>query len=411
MKKKIISICITLFLFLSCPLNIFAYDSFDGEHEYVPPWLYDLALQSYWSNGCGETGYFGALIDSNTGDIPYSTFLNYGLVIFKYNTMTFTYDVEPGETVYFRFAVGKQNLRNQDSITVNLLVNGTFVLEDTYSIVNDGTFGTQSTIVIVDDYTNTSNNTVTVRYGLWNNSIDAQTFIPLLVGNSVLINSGEFASVPNDILGTIDFDTSDIVDELVIISNSLSDIDSNVSDIKTLLSDIKTLYQSYSINGQIVLNDMVDGIYNMIDEIRSIHLVNIYDAITSGFSSLLSPLNELVNLFKDSERVIIDNSSNTTNNIVINDNASITNNDLTDISNQINTYEDNYVSSMNSKINNLPSLDWGHYTYKFPDFTPTVQFISGCMTDIYNVNPNIQFLINISLLLGIAFLLIGRSVK
>lgn len=218
MKKKIISICITLFIFLSSTVGVFAVDLVADTH--VPFWLLDIRNQCYLSNN---------VVDVTFGLATYGNDVSHYLVeIERGGALYLTYEVPAGETVYFRWAIARNNMGNFGwSTFVRMSVDGSQKVNHTYNYTNLGEYGTYGSIVIVEDYTNTSNSKQLVTYVITNDSTGdvPYEYVPILVGTEALINQG------NTSFGDFDFtvDLTGVEDKLDDIIELLSSLPNEIN--------------------------------------------------------------------------------------------------------------------------------------------------------------------------------------
>lgn len=141
------------------------------------------------------------------------------------------------------------------------------------------------------------------------------------------------------------------------------------------------------------LDNSIIAVKNAVTSIGS----NIVSSITSMSSAVTSKLDDLLNYFKGDE-----NTDNT-----VNDNTS-SNNQLNDTVNQYDQIESGMIDDFNTNIGNI---DTTNNLFALGDFIATGTFVSTQMTNIYNSNQIVQYMITFGLILGIALTVIGISTK
>lgn len=478
MKKKIISICITLILFCSSFVPVFAVDLVADTQ--VPFWLLDIRNQCYLSNN---------VVDVTFGLATYGNDVSHYLVeIVKGGALYLTYEVPAGETVYFRWAIARNNMGNTGASTfVRMSVDGSQKVNHTYNYSNLGDYGTYGSIVIVEDYTNTSNSKQLVTYVIENDGVGNPTYeyVPILVGTEALINQGNTSfgdfDYTVDLTGVED-KLDDIIELLRSPTNNINfeipfdlwqlytyfingfDYSYNVDSSKipwlvrnspqsasyddsiafrgyfqeelmyfSFISRDKkgTIPKLISSNGRVldgwqvymsyrnavygtVFTYAFDVPYNT-NEYFSLYLPNesTYDTIiplylgdgsnvseaVENYIGLASPRTSILESISSKLSDLINSSSS------VIENATNTNNQLSNTVNQYDSIEQQQVHNFTENIANLPSFDFGSIS----DFSTTANFVSTQMQNIYNSSDYIKFIYTAVLTFGIALVLIGRG--
>lgn len=348
MKKKIIIIFTTLFLFFSSTVGIFATTYYDARKE-IPAWAYDVytqcKLQSSSVNICeyyNLTYVKDSTGDVSTSDLSYSPY-GHTLILYKGKTMLFQYKLPPGDTFYMNMLTTM--IANGSSSTLKREFYVDNVLK--YSLTdNSGYTLSPSTLYIDYYYTNNTSTTQNLKLYLTASSHRDLYFNLGMFGTTYMLSNIERAQLET---GGTHLDNVDL-SELIEITN--------------------------------ISNEKLDEI------IAS-------NSITNDYLSSIEITNQkIVELLEGSV------STETTNN-----NANIANDNLSNSVTEFDNIEKSQVDNMTENLNNLPTLDFNAYN----DFAPTVQFVSSTMQQIYDSNQYLRLLINACLLIGIALLLIGRG--
>lgn len=166
----------------------------------------------------------------------------------------------------------------------------------------------------------------------------------------------------------------------------LSDIFDMLSIIDTNVTSIFTLVNNQFNN----LNGLVSSFYQMVES--DLNVIN---------SSIINAQNSIVSKLDDT--------------LVIKDKTDISNNDdvTSDLSTSINDYdtvEKNLVTDFNESLDSI-DVDSASSIYNQNDFIKSAQFISTNMQNIYDSNDYISGFIDLSLLLGLIFTVIGIGVR
>ena len=332
MKKGIITIFVTLFIFFSSTLGVFAQsveqDSWSVDAQY---WLYDLMLQCTTPRNylAGDWGY--AVNDYGSGTFMYQLNAGYDLEL--------SYNVPAGESVYFRWAVPTYSLPEDGSFYVLSYASNTLISANEYShstLFNpsaSGLFGSLGSIIVTEDYKNTTDEVQTVKFFIDNIDNDFGIhLIPILCGTDIFFN--DVVSGPVNGSDTVNMDLTFIEQTLDnILSNQItnsqfSDSIGNVTayigsltsevrlngttlkSIDTVLSSIKTKIDTIDINvADIKL--FISYIRSDVKDIRSyvnfimadVDEINITTKqIASTLQEMKELLNQLVNGFDSSKK-------------------------------------------------------------------------------------------------------------
>lgn len=230
MKKKIISICITLLLLFCSVVPTFALDTvINSQCEY---WIYDLMLQTVNENTSDAT--WGYVLDNSSNP----TMGYYAMVLDIGSAAIYEYNVKPGETVYFRWGVSNF-FQASGTTTVKTVVNGTVVNTTNYT-TGSGDYNSGYSVFICDDYTNTSNITQTVTYSLRNGNDLTTTYIPVKCGLEIYFDD-KVGEVTGDTIVSIDLST--VENELSVIRNQIL---ANGADLESINSAITSIKSSIS---------------------------------------------------------------------------------------------------------------------------------------------------------------------
>lgn len=385
MKKKIISICITLFIFFSSTVGVFAAEftqSWSVDAEY---WLYDLFLQTTTTR------------NALSGDWGYGMNDAQGVFVFQLNggyDLKLTYNVPAGETVYFRWAIPSYSLPEGESVIVVSYADYEQIDIQEYrnwSVVNpdaNGDSGSSGTITIVEDYKNTSNETVTVDFYIDNIENDfGLQLIPILSGTKYFINGSS-----NEIVSG----NSSIDIELEFIGEKLTDIH---SDLDTYLGEINT---SISLNGQ-----KLDSITDWLTSINNTTVMLANDVNTIKYSvrhidTLISEINDTTKLMNITLNNIHDALVNNPNS---SDKYADSNAQLSDKVNTLDSIEKGYFGNLDSYQNMIPEFNFEGLS----DFSTTASFVAMQMQNIFNIHSSLKYVFMASLTFGLALLFIGRG--
>lgn len=166
----------------------------------------------------------------------------------------------------------------------------------------------------------------------------------------------------------------------------LSDIFDMLSIIDTNVTSIFTLVNNQFNN----LNGLVSSFYQMVES--DLNVIN--SSIINAQNSIVSKLDET---------------------LVIKDKTDISNNDdvTSDLSTSINDYdtvEKDLVTDFNESLDSI-DVDSASSIYNQNDFIKSAQFISTNMQNIYDSNDYISGFIDLTLLLGLIFTVIGIGVR
>lgn len=355
MKKKIISICITLFIFLSSTVGVFA-TYYYQEGIDAPPWFLDLYYQWQDINTVSDIGGVYNLTytvsQNSSPSVEGATRMTGGpWMWFKKDELAyFQYFLDPGESFYLD--MGTTNFINFDGLefTFNFLVDNTSIdrivlRRDTFS-----PFEVSSRMTFVN-YTYTNNTNSRQSFAVRCYSANVNSYWKLNIFSST--------------------DLLSLEEKTLLSSNSLGNISSN--------------YESQ-------LNQIIGTQTDILDNIENMLIY--YSSIESSVSDIALNTDRIVESLQGT--VSSESSSN---------NANSKNETLSSTVTEFDNIEKNQVQNMQQSLDNLPTLDFN----AFSDFAPTVQFVSSTMQQIYDSNQYLQLLINACLLIGIALLLIGRG--
>lgn len=421
MKKKIISICITLFIFFSSTVGVFAQeigqDSWSVDAQY---WLYDVMLQCTVGRNylAGDWGY--AVNDSGSGTFMYQLNGGYDLKL--------TYNVPAGETVYFRWAIPAYTLPEGYAVTVVSYANYELIDIKEYknwSIMDNsgnGSFGSLGSITIFEDYTNNSNEVQTVDFYIDNIENDFGIhLIPILCGTKAYFNDVIGGPVNSDSIVNMDLTfieqtldnilsnqitSSEFLDSIGEVNAYIGTLTSEVryngqvlKSIETVLSSIKTKIDTIDINvADIKL--LISYIRADVKDIRSyvnfimadVDEINITTKqMATTLSEIRDLLNELVNGFDSSKK----------------DNLDSSNQSLSDTVESHNAFESSMFESINLAFEGVPSIDIENDFALLSGFS----LVSSVIELFYYSHPGITLMFNIILVFGLTFVLIGRGTR
>ena len=415
MKKGIITVFVTLFIFFSSTVGVFAQEvtqnSWSVDAQY---WLYDLMLQSTVGRNmlAGDWGY----AEGNNGTGTFMFQLNAGYdVAYKYN-------VPAGETVYFRWSIPMFSAHEGQTITVKTLVNGTQIDYNQYSRTSIGSTGSMGAITMIEDYTNTTNQVQMVEFYILNNHQDfGLQLIPILCGTKYYFN--DVVSGPVNGSDTVNIDltfiqqtldnifanqvtSSEFLDEIGNVQGYLGDLNTSVQlngqyldNIDSVLTSIKPKIDSIDIT----LSDIklfisyiradVKDIRNWVNFIMTdVDEINITTKqMASTLTDIKNLLDELVNGFDSSKK----------------DNLDSSNHSLSDTISSHQSFESSMFDTINGTISSLPSINPNENM----DFAVGLFMIGDLMKGIFNTHPTLVFFFNIIFTFGLTFVLIGRGTR
>lgn len=404
MKKGIITVFVTLFIFFSSTLGVFAQEvtqnSWSVDAQY---WLYDLMLQSTVGRNilAGDWGY--AEGTSGTGTFMFQLDAGYD-VYYKYT-------VPANETVYFRWAVPMFSAHEGQTIKVDTYVNGSKISSNSYSRNSTGFIGTNGAVTFIEDYINSSSESVTVEFYILNNANDfGLQLIPIKCGTRYFFNESINDNVSSDILVDID---------LSFIESKLEDLDTNQQDIKDLLADIKDLNSDINVsigtlNSSVTLNGQkLDSINSTLTTIKNT-TNNIYTTLTNIKTVLdwcrleLADINVNTMQMAITLNQIYDYLVNGTDSEKLSamDNA---NNVFKDSVNEMVQLEDTLTSDFVLNLNSLPVLNRNDVVDS--GIGKGIDIISSTVDSFFYLHEDLSLFYSIILLLGIALTIIGRGTK
>lgn len=363
-----------------------------------------------------------------------SRYINFQITDFDDSGAEFRFDME-NQTIYkasdgwqiaaYGFILYKNNLPSSGSYAFSMDIGSSFSFDyDNFRLVcsNDVSNASTATATLEPSFIFSSGDLYVAPYNISLTNLDRMILRAYIHGEgqvyvdgSVHVCFSPVASGDYPSTGVVDTTQSEVDSQ---ISNSLSDIsssvDSVVEEVGIVAQAIQTLQgamEPHYDNVLTQLHHITEQLHAFYDQIyNNIHLKEY--ALWQDIKTAIENIDLEVNVNLDKLKTSIDNMSTAIQNklqsvqdTITNgfDNAAI-NEDAAALDQQLSEYEDaeqNVLDQVNDSLNNF-EFDSG-----FEEYQTTIQVFSQFLQDLYDSSGGFKIVINLSLMLSIAGVVIG----